>query len=153
MLLPTFIQIASACGALRRIKLDGEYGISYASHVLRMQGRDRTAAALAQLPLSIQHVEFVGDWPWFSWGGNGPQSDPAFHGLDTLCTAIPRHLHTLDVVAHQPSSNILRAVLCEWNARTNGRYTLGHTSETLHLECAWKFLPFDIHAEICELRL
>ncbi|KEQ68653.1 hypothetical protein M436DRAFT_57929 [Aureobasidium namibiae CBS 147.97] len=138
VLLPTVVQIASACGALRRIKLDGEYGISYASHVLRMQVRDRTAAALAQLPLSIQHVEFVGDWPWHSYGCDGPLHEPTFHTLDTLCIAF-RDISTRLTSLHIKDEAIFSELFC-----LDGTPALLSDElhwpylETLHLECAWK---------------
>ena len=142
VLLPTVIQIASACGALRRIKLDGEYGVQYASHVLRMQVRDRTAVALTQLPLSIQHVEFVGDWPWHSYGCDGPLHEPTFHMLDTLCIAF-RDISTRLTSLHIKDEAIFAELFCvDGTPGLMSDEMYWPYLETLHLECAWKLQDF-----------
>jgi hypothetical protein len=142
ILVPAVVQIASACGTLRKIKLDGEYETSYLSHVERMHVRDATAAALTQLPLSIQHVEFIGDWPGHSWGYDGPLKDPTFHRLDTLSMAF-RNVSTRLTSLHIKEEAIFPELLClDGTPGLMGDIHWPHL-ETLHLEAASSFAAFE----------
>lgn len=141
ILVPTVIEIAAACGSLQTLNLNGEYGTSYASHILRMQIRDKIAIALSQLPSSIKYLQFIGDWPYCCFGGDGPQEDAAFHEVDTLSTAF-RELSTRLTSLHTSDEAIFSELFCvDGTPGLLGDLRWPYL-ESLHLDCAWEFLPW-----------
>jgi hypothetical protein len=92
--LPAILRIASACGALRRIRLDGKlqrfdnnYGVPYMTPEIWIQERDATAFALTQIPPTIQHIEFLGDLIYADYL-EIRDTNPRFHRQDPLSTAL-----------------------------------------------------------------
>jgi hypothetical protein len=104
--LPAVLKITSACGALQRIRLDGtlqrvddNYGVPYTTPELWTRERDTTAAALTQLPSTIQHVELLGDLIFADYLSTR-DTNLSFHRQDSLSTAlrnVSRQLKTLHI--------------------------------------------------------
>jgi hypothetical protein len=111
ILVPAVLQIASACGALRKIELDGDYEIGYSNPTERKQVRDATAAALTRLPSTIQHVKFTGDWLEHHSGYDGPEDPEIFQTLDTLSMAF-RNISTRLKFLHITEEAIFCELLC-----------------------------------------
>jgi hypothetical protein len=92
--LPAVLRIASACGALQRIKLDGtlqraddNYGVPYTTPGMWTRERDAIAAALVQLPSTIRHIEFLGDLIYADYLSTRV-TNPSFHRQDPLSIAL-----------------------------------------------------------------
>jgi hypothetical protein len=91
--LPAVLRIASACGSLRRMKLDGTlqrvhiYGVPYTTPEIWNRERDATAAALTLLPRTIQHIEFLGNEMWIDYLESTGRN-LSHHKQDSLSTAL-----------------------------------------------------------------
>jgi hypothetical protein len=104
--LPAILRIASACGALQRMKLDStlqriddNYGVPYTTSEMWVQERDAIATALIRLPPTIQHLELLGDLIFADYLATR-DTNPDFHREDPLSAAfrdVSRQLKALHI--------------------------------------------------------
>jgi hypothetical protein len=132
---PAVLKIAAACGALQTLDLDAGYETPSTEPLMRGNTRDATAAALSNLPPSVQSLHYTGDLMKEAEGPDETRSpDMAFRKQDMLCAAfhkISRQLKSL----HIDGEVVFPELFCPFDEGSQGLLqTHWPYLETLHVE-------------------